>query len=161
MSAAVNLNILSVNVKWVEKWNTNDFLQWIKVLQQTGAFEGKRTTQFNIMNKSINSSRLSGHHLANCDTTQSFMKLFQHQINNKTANVLQTSLNIERTMFHRRQLSKVIIKSGKWKPKSGEKIRAIDNRYKGDRSYLATIKKAELYVSQTQSRIFVCYAGYP
>eukprot|EP01084_Bolivina_argentea_P038599 71390_1 len=150
-----NISILpSVNVKWVEKWDNKDVFQWIKTLQDFGSFEGKRTQQSETMKNIIKKKYITGKRLINCNTTQSFTDLFERQITQNTAQVLRDNLNLERSMFQKRELSKTILRQNKWQPKLMEKIRLVDKRYKPLRSYEATIKKKQ------GSQIFVCYDGY-
>eukprot|EP01084_Bolivina_argentea_P295479 508721_1 len=144
----------SVNIKWVGNWDKNDTLKWVKTLQDMHRFEGDSTHQANIMYQIIKQKNLTGKHLEKCDTTQSIKKLFGHKIQPKTAKMLLENLNLERTMYQKRELSKNIIKKGKWKPRVDEKIRVVDIRYKPLRSYDATIKKV------AQDKILITYDGY-
>eukprot|EP01084_Bolivina_argentea_P120036 212805_1 len=66
----------SVNIKSVETWDKNDFLQWIKTLQQKQFFECKNKDESATMNHIIRQQKYSGKELKHCNTQDSFMKLF-------------------------------------------------------------------------------------
>eukprot|EP01084_Bolivina_argentea_P038598 71386_1 len=144
----------SVNVKWVEKWDNKDVLQWIKILQDFKSFEGKKTQKSETMKLIIKNKNITGKRLINCNTKQSLVDLFQKKITQETAKVLRDNLTLERSMFTKRELSKTIIRQSKWQPTLNEKIRFVDTKYTPHRSYEATIKKKQ------GSQIFVCYDGY-
>eukprot|EP01084_Bolivina_argentea_P098866 177729_1 len=145
----------SVNTRWIGNWDVDDMLRWIKVYQDREEFEGKGKTQFNAMNTIIKKKRLSGKQLEICSTKTSLMKLFENKITSVTATVLLNSLNMERQMYHQREISKTIIKNNGWVPKPHERIRLVETRYTPPyRSYQSTIKKID------STRIFVCYDGY-
>eukprot|EP01084_Bolivina_argentea_P282546 483667_1 len=111
----------SVHVKWIEKWNKMDMLQWIKTYQDRGEFEGKRTQQSEAMKSLIQRKNITGKRLINCNTRQSFIDLFEKKITQNTAKVLRDSLNLERSMFQKRELSQTIIRQSKWQPRIMEK----------------------------------------
>eukprot|EP01084_Bolivina_argentea_P216053 367015_1 len=86
----------------------------------------------------------------------SLKKLFDYKIGGMVASLLLDSLNMERSMFHKREISKSIIKKNKWEPREGEKVRLVDSRCKPPhRSYPATIKKV------LNNQICLKYDGYP
>eukprot|EP01084_Bolivina_argentea_P085831 155139_1 len=63
---------------------------------------------------------------------------------------------MERSMFHKMELSKNIITKNKWQPKLNEKIRLVEiTKLKPWRSYAATIEKV------SAKQIAVTYDGYP
>eukprot|EP01083_Nonionella_stella_P264681 897543_1 len=89
----------SVNVKWVEKWDNKDVLQWIKILQDFKSFEGKKTQKSETMKLIIKNKNITGKRLINCNTKQSLVDLFQKKITQETAKVLRDNLTLERSMF--------------------------------------------------------------
>eukprot|EP01084_Bolivina_argentea_P020705 38494_1 len=96
----------SVNIKSVETWDTNDFRQWIKLGYY---FDAKSKAA---MDRIISRQKYSGKELKHCNTQDSFMKLFKHQIETKTARILREYLTIEREMYIKRKQSARIIKQG-------------------------------------------------
>eukprot|EP01084_Bolivina_argentea_P064177 117081_1 len=118
----------SVNILWVGKWDMLEVLKFVKVYQDREAFEGRGERQFKAMNSIINKKKLSGKQLEKIDTNQQIRKLFEFKINSVTARVLLDGLNMERSMFHKKELSKSLMK--KWKPRFNEKIRLIEMKYK-------------------------------
>eukprot|EP01084_Bolivina_argentea_P201629 344633_1 len=83
-------------------------------------------------------------------------QLFENKINSVSARVLLDGLNMERSMFHKMELSKRLIHQNKWQPKVNEKIRLVElTKLKPWRSYPATIQKA------SAKQIAVTYDGYP
>eukprot|EP01083_Nonionella_stella_P295350 1003774_1 len=72
----------SVNIKSVKTWDNNDFLRWIKVLQDIGCFEGNDA---DTMNYIITQNQYSGKDLYNCNTQNFIMKLFKGRIKKTTA----------------------------------------------------------------------------
>ncbi len=103
----------SVNTRWLGKWDKQDVLRFIKVYQDREAFEGNKVVQFDAMNNIINRKLLSGKQFEHINSTQQLTKLFEYKISLKTANVLLNGLNMERSMFQQKELSKSIINKNK------------------------------------------------
>eukprot|EP01084_Bolivina_argentea_P276717 472221_1 len=94
----------SVNTRWVGKWDKTDVLRFVKVYQDRQSFEGEGTVQYNKMKEIIHKKTLSGKHMEKCDTVMDIRQLFENKINSVSARVLLDGLNMERSMFQKKEL---------------------------------------------------------
>eukprot|EP01084_Bolivina_argentea_P276716 472218_1 len=94
----------SVNARWIGKWDKTDVLKFVKVGQDRESFEGVGTTQFHKMNSIIHKNKLSGKEVERCDTVMDIRQLFENKINSVSARVLLDGLNMERSMFQKKEL---------------------------------------------------------
>eukprot|EP01084_Bolivina_argentea_P276718 472222_1 len=94
----------SVNARWIGKWDKTDVLRFVKVHQDREEFEGKGKAQYNTMKEIIHKKQLSGKHVEKCDTVMDIRQLFENKINSVSARVLLDGLNMERSMFQKKEL---------------------------------------------------------